>query len=232
MAAAVAFAVRHPSAGAFGGRVILDYEREPERYVHAYSYVVRGAGSRRRRAARAVPRRRRPRGEPGGAGGVRLVRGPAGRRSHRPAAGVGRRCRDRAAGGFGRLRALVRPGNGASSPDSGAPDVARLPHIDQPRARRQPVAGGRTGLGRRRKPLGGRVRKEAAQGTRAARAADRLGRRAGAARRRRSRFRPASAWAARLAFRECCGCRPDRRRMLIGRARPSVGREPAPRGAA
>ena len=39
MAAAVAFVVRHPSAGAFGGKVILDYEHEPARYVHAYSYV-------------------------------------------------------------------------------------------------------------------------------------------------------------------------------------------------
>jgi len=51
MAAAVAFAVKHPSAGAFGGRVILDYEREPERYVHAYSYVFaaqdHGGGERR-----------------------------------------------------------------------------------------------------------------------------------------------------------------------------------------
>jgi GT2 family glycosyltransferase len=38
IAEAVAFVDRHPAAGAFGGKVILDYEREPEPYVHGYAY--------------------------------------------------------------------------------------------------------------------------------------------------------------------------------------------------
>lgn len=38
MAEAIACADRHPSAGAFGGKVTLDYEREPAGYVRAYAY--------------------------------------------------------------------------------------------------------------------------------------------------------------------------------------------------
>ena len=51
MAAAVAFAATHPSAGAFGGKVTLDYEREPAPYVRAYSYsfAAQDHGSAERR---------------------------------------------------------------------------------------------------------------------------------------------------------------------------------------
>jgi GT2 family glycosyltransferase len=51
IASALGFADRHPDAGAFGGRIVLDFEREPANYVRNYAYVFaeqsRGDAERR-----------------------------------------------------------------------------------------------------------------------------------------------------------------------------------------